>query len=73
MATASIQMASVSSMASICSGPPVGHVERLLEKHRDVILRELDLSSVLPELVDKGIFDQTEKHDILSAKTNEDR
>ena len=66
-------MASVSSMASITSGPSGGHVERLLAKHKDAILRELNLDTVLPVLMDKGIFETEEKDEIFNGKTNEDR
>ena len=66
-------MASVSSMASITSGPSGGHVERLLSKHKDAILRELNLDVVFPVLMDKGIFEDDEKEEIFNGKTNSDR
>ena len=60
-------------MASITSGPSGGHVERLLAKHKDAILRELNLDSVLPVLMDKGIFEEEEKDQICDGNTNEER
>ena len=48
-------------------------MERLLAKHKDAILRELNLDSVLPVLMDKGIFEEEEKDQICDGSTNEER
>ena len=42
-----------------------GGAARLLAKHRSTIVRELDVATVLPQLVEKGVFSYAEEREVL--------
>ena len=42
-----------------------GGVSRLLTKHRATIVRDLDVTKVLPKLLQQEVFNYSEQHEIL--------
>lgn len=46
----------------------VASVARLLEKHKNYVIRVLDVTKVLPNLVHKGIFSVEEESNVLQEK-----
>lgn len=42
-----------------------GGAAKLLAKHRSTIVRELDVAQVLPQLVQKGVFNYAEEREVL--------
>ena len=50
-----------------------GGASRLLSKYRPTILRELDVSVVLPQLVDRGVFSFHEEREILYSRDQQQR
>ena len=48
-------------------------IARLLAKHRPTIVRELNVSHILPQLVQKKVFDYNEERMIIASHDNRRR